>query len=214
MNSGMLSSQRESSGLARAIRWGIAVAVCALVAGCGQKDIAPPPPTPAIIAPTPAPPRASSDPVSEPQIIVTLPPEQPIPPDALSDVPAPLAVDPPRQATEPAERENPATVPGEPAHPAEPASTSPPSGLRLGRILSLDERKTFNASIDQSLSMAQRSLAIVLRRNPTPDQTEAVKRVRAFVRQAQATRKQDLPLAKNLAERAKLLAEDLARSVQ
>ena len=215
MNSGMPRPQREQRKAARVVRRVIAVAACALAVACGKKDIAPVPPTPAAAAPAPELPRVRSEPVSEPQIVATLPLEQPIPPEALPDVPGPLAVDPPRRATDPAAGENAGDVPDEPAEPAEPAAaaTQTPS-LRLGRILTPEERETFNESIEESLSAAQRSLAVVLQRSPNPEQTDEVKRVRAFIRQAEATRRQDLPLAKNLAERAKLLAEDLARSVQ
>ena len=206
--------QREQRKAARVGRRVIAVAACVLAVACGKKDIAPPPPTPAAAVPAPELPRVRSEPVSEPQIVATLPPEQPIPPEALPEVPAPLAVDPPRR-TDPAAGENAGDVPDEPAEPAErvAAATQTPS-LRLGRILTPEERETFNESIEESLSAAQRSLAVVLQRSPNPEQTDEVKRVRAFIRQAETTRKQDLPLAKNLAERAKLLAEDLARSVQ
>ena len=207
--------QREQRKAARVGRRVIAVAACALAVACGKKDIAPVPSTPAVAAPAPELPRVRSEPVSEPQIVATLPPEQPIPPEALPDVPAPLAVDPPRRATDPAAGGNAGDVPDEPAKPAEPAAaTTQTPSLRLGRILTPEERETFNESIENSLSAAQRSLAVVLQRSPNPEQTDEVKRVRAFIRQAEATRKQDLPLAKNLAERAKLLAEDLARSVQ
>ena len=215
MNSGMPRPQREKRKAARVVRLATAVAACTLAVACGKKDIAPVPPTPAVAAPAPELPRVRSEPVSEPQIVATLPPEQPIPPEALPDVPAPLAVDPPRRATDPAEGQNAGDVPDEPAKPAAPAATTTQTpSLRLGRILTPEERETFNESIEESLSAAQRSLAVVLQRSPNPEQTDEVKRVRAFIRQAEATRKRDLPLAKNLAERAKLLAEDLARSVQ
>ena len=166
--------------------------------------------------PVPEPPRIPSAPVSEPQTVATLPPPQPIPPEAIPDVPPPLAVDPPRQITElEAESEKVSEASRESVTPSEPVAPAPqPSGLRLGRILSPEERGEYNRSIDGSLVAAHRSLALVLQRGPNPEQTEEVKRVRAFIRQAEAARKQDLPLAENLAERAKLLAEDLARSVQ
>ena len=145
--------QREKRKAARVVRLATAVAACTLAVACGKKDIAPVPPTPAVAAPAPELPRVRSEPVSEPQIVATLPPEQPIPPEALPDVPAPLAVDPPRRATDPAEGQNAGDVPDEPAKPAAPAATTTQTpSLRLGRILTPEERETFNESIEESLS--------------------------------------------------------------
>ena len=205
----------KTSATARAAGLVIILAACAAVVACGKRDTAPPPLTPAVAAPVPEPPRIPLAPVSEPQTVATLPPPQPIPPEAIPDVPPPLAVDPPRQTTElEAESAEVSEASSESVTPSESVAPAPPSGLRLGRILSPEERNEYNRSIDGSLAAAHRSLARVLQRGPNPEQTEEVKRVRAFIRQAETARKQDLPLAENLAERAKLLAEDLARSVQ
>ena len=206
----------KTSETARAAGFVIILAACAAAVACGRKDAAPPPLTPAVAAPAPQPPRVPSEPVSEPQTVATLPPLQPVPPEAIPDVPPPLAVGPPRQITElEAESEKVSEASRESVTPSEPVAPAPqPSGLRLGRILSPEERGEYNRSIDGSLAAAHRSLARVLQRGPNPEQAEEVKRVRAFIRQAETARKQDLPLAENLAERAKLLAEDLARSVQ
>ena len=201
----------------RTIKSAAIAASYGLLLSCGGKDVAPPPPTPAVAAPLPEPPRVSSVPVSEPQTVAKLPPPQPIPPEAIPDGPAPLAVDPPRRAADLQTAEEDVAVPSGASVPAA-ELVSPPSptagGLRLGRILTAEERESYNEAIDQSLAAAHRSMAVVLRHDPQPQQTEEVKRVRAFIRQAETARKEDLPLAKNLAERASLLAQDLARSVE
>ena len=77
-------------------------------------------------------------------------------------------------------------------------------------MLSDEERAQYNAMIDRDLAVAGRSLARVLDGGRLQERSAQVKRVRAFMRQAEDVRAEDLPLAKNLAGRARLLAEDLA----
>jgi hypothetical protein len=76
----------------------------------------------------------------------------------------------------------------------------------------LDERKKYNDTIDRDLKAAEQSLTLVLRRGNRQERNAQVRRVRAFITQAGEVRADDLPLARNLAARARLLAEDLARN--
>jgi DNA-binding transcriptional regulator YbjK len=74
------------------------------------------------------------------------------------------------------------------------------------------EQRQYFASIDQSLSRAQTSLNSISGRQLNKDQQAEVEQVRNFVQQAQATRSSDPAGAKSLAERAEVLAHDLAAS--
>ena len=85
---------------------------------------------------------------------------------------------------------------------------------RLGQVLTTQQRRELNETIDRSLDAAQRSVAAVVKRTLSVDQVNSVRRIRAFVRQARETREQDLALAKNLADRARLLAQDLERGLR
>jgi hypothetical protein len=99
----------------------------------------------------------------------------------------------------------PAPTPVTPAAPA-PAAPAP----KLGDILTPDEQKQYSASIDQSLSHAQTSLSSIGSRQLTKDQQAEAEQIRNFIQQAQDTRSSDPAGAKSLAERAEVLARDLA----
>ncbi len=81
-------------------------------------------------------------------------------------------------------------------------------------MLTTQQRRELNQTIDRSLDAAQRSVAAVVKQTLSADQVNSVRRIRAFVRQARETREQDLALAKNLADRARLLAQDLERGLR
>ena len=81
-------------------------------------------------------------------------------------------------------------------------------------MLTAQQRRELNQAVDRSLDAAQRSVAAVVRHTLSADQVNSVRRIRAFLRQAEETREQDLALAKNLAERARLLAQDLERGLR
>ena len=98
----------------------------------------------------------------------------------------------------------------EPIEPTVEPTPNPRSPFRLGVILSEQERAQYNTMIDRDLSVSERSLARVLSGGRLQERSAQVKCVRAFMRQAEEVRGDDLPLAKNLAGRARLLAEDLA----
>ena len=116
--------------------------------------------------------------------------------------PAPAAKKPARSATAPAV--------ASPTLPAAPASPSPPP--KLGDVLTPDEQKQYNTSIDQSLSHAQNSLNSIGGRQLSKDRQAEVEQIRNFMQQAQATRASDPAGAKSLAARAEVLARDLAAS--
>ncbi len=75
-----------------------------------------------------------------------------------------------------------------------------------------DQQRQYNAAIDQSLSRAQASLAGIANRTLSNDQQRLVAQIRNIMQQAQTSRNSDLPGAKSLAQRAEVLAKDLAGS--
>ena len=196
----------------------LGVLAAASFVSCGkQAASAPPAPRPAVAA-QPQPPEAPAGPVSEPQTTARLPPLQPIPEGAVPEGPTPLAGEAGRlPARPPADTEDaqPAEVDdvgaGGGAPPPRPPARPVP---RLGQVLSTQQRRELNETIDRSLDAAQRSVAAVVKRTLSVDQVNSVRRIRAFVRQARETREQDLALAKNLADRARLLAQDLERGLR
>jgi hypothetical protein len=187
------------------------------VGACGRKraDASTPPPAPRVSrAPRPQPPPG---PVSEPQTVTELPSPQPVPPDAVPDTPGPL-VTPPVPETSPQPEPSPRR-PVASAPPATNESATPPempaaSVPQLGQMLSPDQRQKFNQAIDQAIRKAQERLEVVLVNSAklNEEQHTTIKRIRAFIRQAEEARGQDLTIARNLADRAQLLAEDLAKN--
>ena len=144
--------------------------------------------------------------------------------------PAPAAASPPKDETtyqknKPADQPPPPKRAARPANPTPPASapqttapttTTPPVAdtPRLGDILTPEQQKQYNVAIDESLAHAQNSLGAIASRQLTKEQEATAAQVRNFVQQAQTTRKEDLAAAKSLAERAEVLAHDLAESLK
>jgi hypothetical protein len=83
----------------------------------------------------------------------------------------------------------------------------------LGDILTADEQKQYVAAIDQSLAHAQTSLNSIGGRQLNKDQQAQAQQIRNFIEQARAARGSDPAGAKSLAERAEVLARDLAASI-
>lgn len=64
------------------------------------------------------------------------------------------------------------------------------------------------------ITRAQRNLQLISGKPLTQEQQATVTRVQTFMRQAGEARKDNLVTARNLAERADLLAQDLVNSVR
>jgi len=77
-----------------------------------------------------------------------------------------------------------------------------------------EQERELNAQIDQSLSSAAAVLRGVQNRSLTREQESAVAQVQSFIRQAREIRVSDLPAARSLAQRAAILAGDLAASLR
>lgn len=80
--------------------------------------------------------------------------------------------------------------------------------------LTPEQTKAYNEEIERNISDARRAVAMVENRRLNGEQTTYLARVRAFIEQANEARKADLFRARNLSERARVLAEDLLKSVQ
>jgi len=115
----------------------------------------------------------------------------------------------------------PAPAAKKPARPASPASPAPTAAVppiapgpppKLGDVLTPDEQRQYTTAIDQSLARAQTSLNAVGARPLSADQQAEVEQIRNFIKQAQGARSSDPTGAKSLAERAEVLARDLAAS--
>jgi hypothetical protein len=160
-----------------------------VISSCHMRQVAAP--VPAVSGPAaaaaPAPVPASAPAASE----------SPAPPsDAQQNPPVPA----PKKPTRSAASSNPAPTP---------AATPAP---KLSDVLTSDQQKQYSASIDQSLSRAQDSLNRVSGRPLNKDQQAELQQIQNFMKQARATRNSDPAGARSLAERAEILAHDLAAS--
>jgi hypothetical protein len=109
--------------------------------------------------------------------------------------------------------ESPDTQTATPTPPSqEPAQAAVP---QLGQMLTDEQRRDYETHIHDALERAQANLR---KARSKPRLTEAQQRMAAqvetFVAQAEERRKTDLVTSRSLAERADLLARDLAESLQ
>jgi hypothetical protein len=121
-------------------------------------------------------------------------------PNGVPEAPPPVAPKPtpPRNAVH--------VNPPKPA-PVPPADPQP--APRIGQLLSPDQVREYNRTLDESLDRVRRAIASLQRKNLTAEQMDILNRVQFFERQAEQTREQDLGIAVQLARRADVLAKDL-----
>jgi len=185
---------------------------------CGRRAASAPPAPRPTVAIQPLPPQPPSEPVSEPQTTARLPPRQAIPEGAVPEGLTPLAGEAGLLPTWPptGTKDEPSAEVSDVGSSASAPVPSPPSRPvpRLGQVLTTLQRRELNETIDRSLDAAQSSVAAVVQQTLSADQVTSVRRIRAFISQARETRRQDLALAKNLADRARLLAQDLERGLR
>ncbi|HEX8984907.1 MAG TPA: hypothetical protein VF767_05745 [Bryobacteraceae bacterium] len=191
-----------------------------------RKSTAVPPPPPPPPAPTETEP--ASAPAEKPkQVSIPTPPEiSPQHPDLTQ--PSPSQVEgklppPPRKRrhTRSAHtREVPPEQAGEPAAPTPPpAPAAAPEETALPvpqveQIFTPEQRQSYLDEIEANIGRAQRVVDSVQSRALTREQKTDVARIREFIAQAKDAREADLFRARNLAERASILAQDLNRSLQ
>jgi len=195
----------------------ILAAVLAIsTAGCTLRGKAKPPDVPAP-APKPAPaPPPAPPPLSTPQTHVTLPPEQPIDPDALPVLqpqkPAPQTA--PRAAAPEETRTRPPRSRSEPppAQTTPPAQTAPPEPERppIQEVVPLEQQREFKDKADNSKGAARSLLDKAKARRLSSEEQDLVKQIENFVRLSDdAAGRGNMRQAYELADRALILAREL-----
>jgi hypothetical protein len=102
----------------------------------------------------------------------------------------------------------PVTAAPKPAATAPQPTPQPPP--RLGQILSPDQTREYNRALEESLDRVRKALAVLVKKNLSPDQAEILNRIQVFQKQAEDARvERDLVKAVSLARRADVLAKDL-----
>ena len=126
-------------------------------------------------------------------------------------VPAETLPPPPRRRpTKPRPQQDADATPPAP-EPEPPAAVPLP---QFEQVLTPEQTRAYNEEIDRNIADAQRAVGTVGNRRLNGEQTTYLARVRAFIAQANEARKADLFRARNLSERARVLAEDHLKSVQ
>jgi hypothetical protein len=167
---------------------------------CRNKKVLAIPPFP------PAARTAPAEPMEQPPVQTA-----PVPSDPPPALPPPTVAPPPVEETTQPKR--PVRRPSRPATtPTAPANASQP--LRLGEMLTPEQERQYNLAMDQCLQRAQANIGRVSKRQLSKEQQGVVFQVQSFIEQAQSTRKTNLTAAKSLAERADVLARELARTVR
>jgi hypothetical protein len=167
-----------------------------------------------------APPVPSAQPAVPPSVEASPPPQvntptpqaTPLPPVAPADVPPapPLPARAKTKRPAPAKKETPIVVSPDPAEP----SPTPVPAPQLSEVISPQRRRGMDADIDKAIHSAQINLQAVAGKNLTAQQTAAAAQAASFLRQAVEVRSQDLSAARSLAQRAEVIARDLAKTVK
>jgi hypothetical protein len=169
---------------------------------CRKKALTLPPAAPAPAA-TPAPAAPMEQPPAQTAPISSDPPPA-LPPPNVSPPPV-------EEATQP---KKPVRRQSRPATPAAAPANTNQQPLRLGEMLSPEQERQYSLTMDQCLQRARANIARVLKRQLSKEQQGVVAQVQSFIEQAQSTRRNNLTAAKSLAERADVLARELARTVR
>lgn len=98
-----------------------------------------------------------------------------------------------------------------PANPAPPV-TKPE--IKLAEVLTEEQRRDYNQTIDESVGEARRALVSLQGRTLSREQSENESRVRTFIRQAEETRASDVRAAAQFSRRAALLARELLETLK
>ena len=192
------------------------------VNGCwfGKKHKPPAAPPPPAVAPHPAPViKPEIKPDSSPDTKFETPPE--IKPETTPVEALPLPPEQKPATKPPAKRPRKAVQPVVPAPPAAPASApsiAPPAPTtvavpQLSVLLTPEQHSQYEADYARNLARAQDGLARSAEHSLSPAQRESVSRIRSFMHQAEELHGRDLATAAQLAQRAAVLAQDLADSL-
>jgi hypothetical protein len=170
--------------------------------------------TPPVIA---APPSTRTPPPENPKV----PPPPKVTPQTAEVTPEAPPIetpvpDPPKpeQPPRPVRRANTQPKPSPSAPSVEAPEPERPAVPQLTQLMSPEEQAVHNRAIDRSIVQAREHLGQVDQRRLNASQRSTFERAQAFIGQAEQTRATDLATAKALAERAVILAEDLARTTR
>ena len=128
------------------------------------------------------------------------------------ETPPPPAEPTPRRARR-AHVQPPATTPPQTAETPPPVAADPPAP-RLGQMLSPEQQRDYTNAINTSVARARQNVGYLRAHSLTEDQKAVVAQIEAFLTQVDEARKYDLVAARSLAERADVLAGDLAKAVR
>jgi hypothetical protein len=173
---------------------------------------APDPPRPVVVTPPPAKVEPAGPP---PKIETKQPPEVPA---TVATIPVPPAPKPRRrQPRKPAPTTAAATQPATPPVTTEGVPPSPPvtnTVPKLGELLSEDQKAQYLKAYEESLARARDVVTKLKGASLSTDQKSSLARVKTFIYQAEQAHQKDPQTARQLAERADLLARDLVRTVR
>jgi len=176
------------------------VAVILLLAGCRTARKARPAPKPAQISlPALVPPPPPE--LEPPPELAVVPPEAAPPPGLTDGVSLPP---PPRRQTQAEPRVS------QPVETGRPAWQAP----QLRPLLTPAEQRRLEQSVSEKIHNAQALLASIAGKTLTRELAELAAQVRMFIKQAEEARRSDLLRANNLAERAEVLARELASKIR
>ncbi|HME06516.1 MAG TPA: hypothetical protein VKG25_05670 [Bryobacteraceae bacterium] len=181
-----------------------------LLAGCHkqpQRVLVVPPPAPAA---RPAPPADLPPP---PQVETPAQPAATLPPATAEVPPAPPAPAAPKAKRPSRSKRDNSPAPAVVEAPA-PAVAPAPDPPQLGEVLSQQDMRRMNADLDRAMRNAQAVLRSLTGKVLTAQQQAAAEQAASFLRQAVEVRSQDLASARSLAQRAEVIARDLASSVR
>ena len=176
-----------------------------------NKTSPPTPPPPAVEQSAPTPGAQQAPGTQEPE---RAPAEQtPVVSPAREEPPDTRTVRLPDPTPKPAGSAKPPRTPA-PAAPPPAPEPAPGPAPQLGQLLSPEEQQHYARITDQALARATGTLKQLETKSLTVEQRTRLDRTLAFVRQAQDLRSRDLIQAASLAQRADVLARDLAASVR
>jgi hypothetical protein len=197
----------------------VTLGVLLSTSGCAKRRVDAAPAAPPVAVPMAAPAlEPPPGPLSEPQTRAELPAPQDVPDGAAPDTKGPFAYQAPEITETPASPKptprpvRPASSEAAPATEPTVEAAAPPPVPQLGPLISDEQRQAYDREIDRNLDLARTALNSLMGRRLSSDQSEGVRRIREFLRQVEESRASDVALARNLADRARLLAEDLVRN--
>jgi hypothetical protein len=169
------------------------------MAGCASKHIVRAAP-PSVSAPPPAESAPMPAPTAPPTVETT---EEPAP-----EVPSPSPAPPPASARRPAAPKRPA-----PPETAEATAAKPAAPPQISPQLSPRDLETTKSNTTKDITTAEQNLTLANGKQLSAPQKDLVEKIKGFLNQShEAIRADDWVRAQNLAEKARVLSAELAKS--